>query len=296
MLIPFLERHFGEATPVYLVHSINLWGCLLLPPVVGAMTGHRETFSIILPGMWLMAVSPLWLVVLPNIGGSIGWLVTLTLGDVAWSPRHSAWAASMAPTGREGVFVAVASIKSLLISWPSQLFNGYVNERWNPNCKGCRDSAGHFCDTLSPVLNSTGNGSTVDVWQCLSSADETCPDLSSHSGDFATELNQCATTCHDCPGWTSNSSALWGLVLLSSLISPLLVWLMLPCLRDASPSKSSVLAATSVAEVSCSCRQCAHSVCACHNGWLQRCAGMCGREVVGVGTSRGYAVVACSDA
>ena len=33
--------------------------------------------------------------------------------------------------------VAVASIKSLLISWPSQVFNGYMNQKFVPNCKVC---------------------------------------------------------------------------------------------------------------------------------------------------------------
>ena len=54
----FFARTMGEAVPIYSVLNINLWGCMLLPPIVGALTSHREAFSIILPGMWLMAASP----------------------------------------------------------------------------------------------------------------------------------------------------------------------------------------------------------------------------------------------
>ena len=34
---------------------------MLLPPLVGAFTSQMETFSVALPGMWLMGASPLFL-------------------------------------------------------------------------------------------------------------------------------------------------------------------------------------------------------------------------------------------
>ena len=50
ILPPFLERRFGEEVPIYTIQSINLFGCLILPPILGALTGGREDFSVILPG------------------------------------------------------------------------------------------------------------------------------------------------------------------------------------------------------------------------------------------------------
>ena len=50
VLPPFLERRFGEETPIYIIQSINLFGCLILPPIVGAFTSGREDFSIVMPG------------------------------------------------------------------------------------------------------------------------------------------------------------------------------------------------------------------------------------------------------
>ena len=50
ILPPFLERRFGEGVPIYTIQSINLFGCLFLPPVVGVLTSAREDFSVILPG------------------------------------------------------------------------------------------------------------------------------------------------------------------------------------------------------------------------------------------------------
>lgn len=50
MMPPFLERRFGEDVPIYTIQSINLLGCLILPPIVASLTSEKEDFSIILPG------------------------------------------------------------------------------------------------------------------------------------------------------------------------------------------------------------------------------------------------------
>ena len=234
MLIPFLERYYGEDTPAYTIHSLNLWGCLLLPPIVGALTGKYETFAVILPGMWVMAFSPMFLAVSPTVLGALLWLAVMTIGEVAWSPRQSAWAASVAPIGREGVFVAVGSLKSLLIAWPSQVFNGYMNQQFVPNCKSCRDEIGHFCDQVQKNMSHS-----VPVFGCASESGELCaqPDggwASARMGDQ--EPGQigtlrCPETCLECPGWVGDARTMWGIVWLTSLSSPLLVWAFLPYLR-----------------------------------------------------------------
>ena len=36
-----------------------------------------------------------------------------------WSPRQSAWIAGIAPDGREGIFLAMLSLKSLVTTIPS---------------------------------------------------------------------------------------------------------------------------------------------------------------------------------
>ena len=58
-----------------------------------------------------MAFAPAWLVYSQTIPMAYLWILQLTLGECLWSPRQSAWAATVAPPGREGVFVAVGSIK-----------------------------------------------------------------------------------------------------------------------------------------------------------------------------------------
>ena len=42
-----------------------------------------------------------------------------------------------------------------------------------------------------------------------------------------------------CPGWEGQAETLWGIILFSSLLSPLLVWLFLPFLRPETTQQGS---------------------------------------------------------
>jgi hypothetical protein len=71
----FLTREYGEgedgARYVYRIHSINLWGCVLGPPLVAAMSGHLEAFGVLMPGLWVMAAAPIFVIMFPNIFVSV---------------------------------------------------------------------------------------------------------------------------------------------------------------------------------------------------------------------------------
>ena len=222
MLPPFLKRVYGEGTPIYAIVSINLWGCMVLPPVVGALTSKHETFRVALPGMWLMALSPLCLVVSPTPAAAVWWNVLLTIGEVFWSPRNSAWQASLAPTGREGLFLALASTRAHLAPL-LDLLVGHLNEALNPNCPQCRDAYGHFCarprDEDDPLAS------------CGTQHGE-CP-VPGNASRWPDADGACPSTCHGCPGWhlPGEGRYLWLALLALSLCAPLLVWAALPFLR-----------------------------------------------------------------
>ena len=233
LLPPFLERQFGEGGGIFLVHSTGMWGCFLLPPLVAAFTSDAEAFRIIVPGVWIMATSPIAMIVSPTAPGAVVWAAWLTVGEVLWSPRQQAWAVSLAPPGREGLFLALASLKDLFLAWPSTVLVGWrdsvsyptpsprltlphrLNREFNPNCPSCRDSVGRFC-----TVASEGN--------CVSTAGGTC----------AATLNLkdgCPAACPACPGFSDTAPdprTVWLVVLALSLTSPLLIVAGLPFLRD----------------------------------------------------------------
>ena len=180
-----------------------------------------------------MAFSPALLVLSPTPPAAAGWNVLLTLGEVLWSPRNSAWQSSLAPTGREGLFVALASARTHLTPLLDVLL-GHLNQAYNPNCPACRDDYGHFCSLLVPVHNvSWGADAVADGASTCGTQHGACvlPTDSSTWGSAA--RTGCPTTCHDCPGWSipGNGRYLWLALTVFSLCGPLLVWLLLPFLR-----------------------------------------------------------------
>lgn len=114
ILPAFLERRFGEAIPIYTIQSINLIMCVMFPSILASLTADREVFQIIMPGLWLMASSPIFVAITPNVMGACLWQVFMTFGEVLWSPRQDAWTADLAPTGKEGLFFAVSRARALL--------------------------------------------------------------------------------------------------------------------------------------------------------------------------------------
>ena len=162
-----------------------------------------------------MATSPIAMIVSPTASGAVAWEAWLTAGEVLWSPRQQAWAVSLAPPGREGLFLALASLKDLFLAWPSTVLVGWLNREFNPNCPSCRDAVGRFC-----AVSSEGN--------CVSAAGGAC----------AATLNLkdgCPAACPACPGFLASAPdprTVWLVVLALSLTSPLLVVAGLPFLRD----------------------------------------------------------------
>ena len=165
--------------------------------------------------------------------GAVAWAAWLTIGEVLWSPRQQAWAVSLAPPGREGLFLALASLKDLFLAWPSTVLVGWrdavsyptpsprltlphrLNREFNPNCPSCRDSVGRFCAVTA--------GDT-----CVSAAGGTCAATLISSGG-------CPAACPACPGFgdaAPDPRTVWLVVLALSLTSPLLIVAGLPFLRD----------------------------------------------------------------
>mmetsp|Transcript_32414 Transcript_32414/g.73456 ORF Transcript_32414/g.73456 Transcript_32414/m.73456 type:complete len:225 (+) Transcript_32414:281-955(+) len=165
-----------------------------------------------MPGLWLMAISPIFVGLYPTVFGSCLWQVVMTVGECLWSPRQLSWVASLAPNGLEGLFFAIASARSIMGPL-GDVIMGSLNEVYNPNCLDCRDQYGHFCE----VLTEDGQCSTVQ---------ENCE-------GFTLDANmKCPSTCLECPTYVpTNPSTCWYLLTVIGIATPLCVWLLLPFLR-----------------------------------------------------------------
>ena len=129
-------------------------------------------------GSYLSALSPLWLVLWQEEWAAALFVLTLSLGEAVWSPRWYDYSMAVAPTGREGVFTALASAPLFVAMLPTGMLSGYLLDRYCPD-----------------------NGACGDV----------------SKGKPAVQPETGEQTCH--------GSAMWGLVTLLTLTSPLLILL-----------------------------------------------------------------------
>lgn len=73
-----------------------------------------ENFKVMLPGLWIMALSPLMMVLYPTVVGLCMWQVVLTKRGSLCSPRVVLWTSNLVPAGKEGLLFAFVMMRALL--------------------------------------------------------------------------------------------------------------------------------------------------------------------------------------
>jgi len=257
----FLVRRFGEATPIMLIHSINLWGNAFGSPVVGALLSHIPVLGswlrIIIPGVLLMSLAPSWMLLSPSLWAACAYCAHITMGEIVWAPRKTAWVASIAIKGREGAFLALSKLRNFLSDPINNQINGHIQSTLNPNCRSCRDDLGHFCEhavvcegNVGGPLDRTSGGNYTAFCEslalqglaqgcysgvpggkevlCLNGAGNSsaltrfAPEISAVA---AAASHHCPDTCLSCPEYTSQPRAMWLFVLGLAMSSPVLLCL-----------------------------------------------------------------------
>jgi len=136
LLPKFADRTFGASCPWGTIYSINSWMCVICPPLIAALApgDQVDDFWLILPGLWIMALSPLSIWASVSTPATAAWVVLLSCGEVMWSPRSQSFIASLAPDGKEGVFLALAGLPTFLSQYPVGLISGWLLDTYCPQC------------------------------------------------------------------------------------------------------------------------------------------------------------------
>lgn len=232
MVMPvFLDRTYGSDVPYYAIQGIHPTMMLFLPTMFVAATATLGNLQVMVPGVFIMGLAPLPMFLAPTVSMTYVWVVWMTMGAMMWAPRLQAWTANLAPEGKEGVFFAVLSIKDVVVGLPSTWANGYLNEVYNPDCPACRDADNNFYCSIAEVgaaackspTSECSGGSYADLSLVFDPVTNT---------SARWDGMPCPTTCFDCPGWESYARTLWGIILATSMISPVMMCLCLPFLMD----------------------------------------------------------------
>lgn len=85
----YMVRTFGPSAPFGLVYSINPFLIIFLVPIVGLLTRHVDSYTMILVGACISGVSPFWMALGASYWFMILFMFTLSVGEVRWAPLRS---------------------------------------------------------------------------------------------------------------------------------------------------------------------------------------------------------------
>eukprot|EP00892_Ulva_mutabilis_P009088 jgi/Ulvmu1/6551/UM003_0185.1 len=148
MLPKYMQRSISCSAPYGKIYAINPAMIIALVPLVSAATAGVQHFDMIHYGSYVSASSPFWVQLLRNapILGPAVFVVQESLGEAFWSPRWYDYTMDIAPTGKEGLFGAIAAAPLFLAKLPTGLLSGFLLGRLCPRVgAGCGADGGHVC-------------------------------------------------------------------------------------------------------------------------------------------------------
>ena len=149
MLPKYMQRFIGCGAPFGKVYAINPAMIIVLVPLVTALTARIPHFDMVHYGSYVSASSPFWVnwIQFPAVLGPIAFVVQLSLGEAVWSPRWYDYTMDIAPTGKEGLFGAIAAAPLFLAKLPTGLLSGFLLDHFCPLVgEGCADGGSSQCE------------------------------------------------------------------------------------------------------------------------------------------------------
>jgi MFS family permease len=106
----YVTREQGETFPMGTLWSMNSLLILFLAPLGTALTRHRGVFETLFLGTMISALSPFVLCFGSSTPFQVVAIVVLTIGEAIWSPRSYEYSVSVAPKGKEALYVSLAAL------------------------------------------------------------------------------------------------------------------------------------------------------------------------------------------
>jgi dipeptide/tripeptide permease len=128
----YMVREFGEDVPKGTIYSINPALIIILVPLVTAATTTVEPLVMIHHGSYVSAASVFFLVLSTSVPACILFVVVLSVGEAAWSPRLYDYTMSVVKEGREGTYMALSSAPLFLAKLPVGFMSGYLLQEFCP--------------------------------------------------------------------------------------------------------------------------------------------------------------------
>ncbi|MSP55197.1 MAG: MFS transporter [Myxococcales bacterium] len=125
-------RAFGDDFPFAWYWSINPAMVILLTPFATVLTRRFKPYPVIVFGSVISALSVFAMAFSTTITSTVVFVVTLSIGEILWSPRLYEYTATIAPRGRESSYMGLSELPLFLAKPAAGWLSGFMLARYMP--------------------------------------------------------------------------------------------------------------------------------------------------------------------
>jgi len=136
----YIPRLFGESSEnvAYMsLLSINPAIVITLTIPVGILFKSTHPVTTIIFGTYITSLSPFFMILGARWWAVVSFITILSLGEIFWSPVSYSYSASLSPTGKEGIYLAMAGIPTFLSKFITGPIIGALMNKFCPSEKEC---------------------------------------------------------------------------------------------------------------------------------------------------------------
>lgn len=112
--------------------GLNPLVIVIFVPLFAALTRHRRVVDMMIAGTAVTALSSFLLVGPPSLPLLVTYFVVFSLGEALWSSRFLEYVADLAPAGKVGVYMGLATIPWFLAKTVTGFYAGWVLDHFVP--------------------------------------------------------------------------------------------------------------------------------------------------------------------
>lgn len=137
VLPQYLERTFTDSwigEKFEIVANFNPILIFVLAPIIAVLSRKAKVYNMMVAGTFVMAAPAFLLAIGANPVTLFGYIFIMTIGEAMWQPRFMQYAAEIAPEGRTGQYMGVASFPWFLTKVLAPLLlTGWMMEKYCPS-------------------------------------------------------------------------------------------------------------------------------------------------------------------
>lgn len=114
------------------INGLNPLIIVVFVPLFAALTRHRRIVDMMIVGTFISAMASFLLVPAPSLPLLLIYFAVFSLGEAVWSSRFLEYVADIAPAGRIGIYMGVATIPWFLAKTITGLYAGAVLDIYLP--------------------------------------------------------------------------------------------------------------------------------------------------------------------